>query len=416
MNKTFAVLLLLALTVCASPVFGQQDEVLADGTPPLTRQMAERIINYYAYVLNVQFTDSQRKRVQKGLVGYWENQDFKSIGVLTVTDEEAMQFFAAPETEKQRLRIIHQEHFLRGLREETTDELSQFLVSVYEETRKNYVIACAPAETPSNRAGARLLKIGRYEGSAINETAGLPGKTTFDVKNIDATTGKISGNIYFYAGLAGEGTLTGTIGESGKLTLSGKLSDWQICVQGVVNANGLAAAYRLDGSSEQSGNFKVSFKGPATNNPVSTKYPATLIGKWVFDDYQPGARASNTSPNRTAGYSRRLTIEFFEDSTYKYIETNRFCPTGSTCCRNNNQLEKGVFAITAAGFDFVFKAGDMMHTDECDSSQGALAPMKTTNAHLLGIHKWAIGPTGERQVLTFCIEQGGKTTCFERMK
>ena len=416
MNKHLKLLLLISLMVCASPAFGQADEVLAEGIPPLTRQMAERIVNYYAYLLNVNFTDAQRNSFQSGLVGYWKNQNFEKMGTLTVTDEEAIQLFALPETEKQRLRIVRQGKVLQALREEKADALSQFLVSLYDETRKNYVIPCAPAETSSNSAAARLLKIGRYEGTALNETAGLTGKTIFDVKNIDSTTGKISVSIYFYAGLAGEGTLTGTIGESGKITLSGKLSEWQICVQGVANANGLAADYRIEDSSVQTGNFKVAFKGQATNNPVSTKFPANLIGKWKFDDYQPGARSSNISPNLTAGYSKLWTVEFFEDGSYKYIETNRLCPTGSTCCRNNNQLEKGTFSITEAGFDFAFKSGDMMHTDECNPKQAATTPMRKTDAHLQGMYKWAIGPTGEMQVMTFCIQKEGKTVCFVRTK
>ncbi|MDQ3180040.1 MAG: hypothetical protein M3Q33_05925, partial [Acidobacteriota bacterium] len=334
----------------------------------------------------------------------------------TVMDEEAKQFFDSPETERQRFRIANQQKWVQALRENKTDALSQFLVFVYDETRKNHVIPCSPAETPSNSAVARLLKIGRYEGGATNETAGFTGKTAIDIKNVDSTTGKINANIYFYAGLEGEGSLTGTISERGNLTLTGKFAEGQICVQGVLQTNEFAADFRLEDSFVQTGNFKVAFKGAATNNPVSNKFPPLLIGKWKFDDYQPGARASNISPNMTTGYSKLWTIEFFDDGSYKYIETNRFCPTGSTCCRNNNQLEKGAFSITEAGFDFAFKAGDTMQTDECNPSQAAIAPMKISDAHLLGRHKWAIGPTGERQVLTFCIEKGGKTNCFERMK
>ena len=194
------------------------------------------------------------------------------------------------------------------------------------------------------------------------------------------------------------------------------LLEWNLCVQGVVTANGLAADYQIEGSSVQTGNFKVAFMGAATNTPISTKYPANLIGKWQFNDNQSGARSSNTSPNLTAGYSRLWTIEFFEDGSYKYIETNRLCPTGTTCCRNNNQLEKGVFSITEAGFNFAFKSGDMMHTDECNPRPATTAPMKTTDAHLQGSYKWAIGPTGEMQVLTFCIQKDGKTVCFGRTR
>ena len=120
MNKIFTILLLISLVICASPAFGQPDEVLADGLPPLTRRMTERIVNLYAYLLNVQFTDVQRKRVQKGLVDYWENQDFKSIGILTVTDADAIQFMAMPEAERQRWRITNQKSFVQELREEKT--------------------------------------------------------------------------------------------------------------------------------------------------------------------------------------------------------------------------------------------------------------------------------------------------------
>jgi hypothetical protein len=140
-----------------------------------------------------------------------------------------------------------------------------------------------------------------------------------------------------------------------------------------------------------------------------------LIGKWKFDVYEPSQRLSNIGPNITTGYSKLFTIEFFEDGSYKYIETNRICPTGRTCCRNNNQLEKGVFSITT-GFNFAFKSGDMMRTDECNPTQAAISRMKASDAHLLGMHKWAIGPAGENNVLNFCIEQGGKTICFERSK
>ncbi|MDQ3063844.1 MAG: hypothetical protein M3R14_13440 [Acidobacteriota bacterium] len=406
---------IIFLSVFASLAHAQ-DEVLSDGLPPLTRRMTERITDYYAYILNVQFTDEQRKRVQKGLVDYWENQDFKAIGWLTVEDENTKQFFASPEAERQRVRKINQERWVKELREDKTDALSQFLVSVYDETRKNSVITCNPAETPSNSAPARLLKIGRYDGAATNETAGFVGKTSIDVKNIDSTTGKISAKIYFYAGLESEGNLMGTIGERGGLTLTGNLGEGKVCVQGKLTGNELAATYQTEESMPENGSFKIAFKGVATENPTSDKFPPLLIGKWRFDVYEPGQRLSNIGPNITTGYSKLFTIEFFDDGSYKYIETNRLCPTGRTCCRNNNQLEKGVFSITAAGFNFSFKSGDMMHTDECNPMQAAIAPMKTTNAHLLGMHKWAIGPTGERQVLTFCIEQGGRTICFERTK
>jgi hypothetical protein len=405
---------IIFLSIFASPVHAQ-DEVLADGLPPLTRRMTERITDYWGYILNVQFTDAQRKRFQKGLVDYWENQDFKSIGILAVEDANAIQFFDSPEAERQRLRKIHQEKFVKSLREEKTDALSQFLVSVYDETRKNFVITCNPAEKPSNSAPARLLKIGRYDGAATNETSGFVGKTSIDVNNIDSTTGKISANIYFYAGLESEGNLTGTIGERGGLTLTGNLGKGKVCVQGKLVGNELAATYQTEESIPEKGSFKIAFKGVATENPTNNKFPPLLIGKWKFDVYEPGQRLSNIGPNITTGYSKLFTIEFFEDGSYKYIETNRICPTGRTCCRNNNQLEKGVFSITT-GFNFAFKSGDMMRTDECNPTQAAISRMKASDAHLLGMHKRAIGPAGENNVLNFCIEQGGKTICFERSK
>ena len=417
MDKFFAVVLLALLTFFAVPASGLQDEMLADGTPPLTRQMAERLINYYGYILNVKFTDVQRQQFQKGLVDYWENQNFQKIGYLTVVDFEATQLFAAPENERQRVRFKEREKMLQALRDETADALSQFLVAAYEGARKNNVTSCPPSATPTANA-SRLLKIGRYDGVVSNETAGLDGKIALDIKNIDPSSGKISARMIAYAGLMGAGELTGSMSERGELTLSGNLDEWRVCVQGKLTGSEIAATYQLEGSYPQNGNFKTAYRGEAamSNNPASDKFPALLIGKWKFNDYQPGARASNTGPNRTTGYSKLLTIEFYDDGSYKYIETNRLCLTGSTCCRGDNQLEKGSFVITTAGFNFNFKSGDLMHTDECNASQAATRPMKTTEAHLQGLYKWSIGPTGERQVLTFCIQKDGNTVCYQRAR
>ena len=278
-------------------------------------------------------------------------------------------------------------------------------------------ISCGTTETPDGQTASRLLKIGRYEGSALNVTANDAGKAALDVKNIDSATGIISVHVYFYEGLSGQGKLIGTVSKTGKLMLVGKISEGQICIEGTLGPNVINATYRFASPSAQNGTLEVGFAGEAANNTISQKYPLDLIGKWLFDDYSPPTRSSGMSPNRTASYSKRLTVEFFEDGTYKYIETNRLCPTGSTGCRHNNQLEKGNFSITQAGFNFAFRSGDVMHTDDYNPRQNAIRPMKTAEAHLIGLHpKWAIGPTGPTEVLTFCVAQDGKTTCFQRME
>lgn len=134
------------------------------------------------------------------------------------------------------------------------------------------------------------MKIGRYDGEALSETSGFVGKTSIDIKDINSTTGKIIANIYFYAGLESEGILTGAIGDRGGLTLTGNIGKAKVCVQGKLIGNELAATYQTEESIPEKGSFKIAFKGAATGNPASKKFPPLLIGKWKFDVYEPGQR------------------------------------------------------------------------------------------------------------------------------
>lgn len=113
-------------------------------------------------------------------------------------------------------------------------------------------ITCAAVGFGQNLRG---YSVGRYEGSAFNQTRNATGKIMMEVKSIDAATGAV--NVHFEAsdGLSGSGDLTGKIDAAGVLRASGSIGVWRITLAGKVKGDEIKANYKLTGQSSQAGNF-----------------------------------------------------------------------------------------------------------------------------------------------------------------
>jgi hypothetical protein len=421
-------LLLLTIHPAAAAAFGQppqggDDRVLAGGIPPLTLRMAERLIYYYGYMLNLKLTPERREQFRRLLVSIWEEQNFERMGELLVKDEEAIQLAAvATDDYRSRLRAQLQEKVLSALRAQS-DPFAKFLVAAYDETRQGGGDLCPQPERVAAPDAAiyRALKTGRYEGAATNKTAGFGGKAALDVRSVDAQTGKVNADFYLFAGLEAEAKLTGAFDERGVLFLSGagKESD-RVCVQAQPAGDSIKGGFSFEAAVPEAGEFRGDYKGEAAAaaSPLRKPWPPLLIGLWQRDDWTGRDRQSQMSPNLNTSYSTRWTLEFFDDGHYKLIQTTRLCPAGGTCCRNNNSLEVGVFTIQGEeGFAFTFKSGDVMHTDECNPGWGGVQPMRPAEATLQGRYKWALGPNPETKVLTHCFKKGdGTPVCMERRR
>lgn len=107
-------------------------------------------------------------------------------------------------------------------------------------------------------AGFDDYSTGTYEGKALNTTFNASSTVQLVMKNIDR-----SGNITAKFGVKGDGSLIGSgelqgrIDGSGRLTLSGPFSSWQITISGTIRGDTITANYTLTGSDRQEGHFTV---------------------------------------------------------------------------------------------------------------------------------------------------------------
>ncbi len=74
-----------ALSLCTIVAFGSltivgaQTAVLAEGNPPLTVSMINRMVNLFEWSLQVKFSQQDRAALQRTVAGYWQAGDVKSI-------------------------------------------------------------------------------------------------------------------------------------------------------------------------------------------------------------------------------------------------------------------------------------------------------------------------------------------------
>jgi hypothetical protein len=80
LNKLFSIVLYAAILCGGFSAVGAQTGVLADGDPPLTVSMIDRLVGLFEWSLDIKFSAKDRADFQKTIVGYWKESDAKSIG------------------------------------------------------------------------------------------------------------------------------------------------------------------------------------------------------------------------------------------------------------------------------------------------------------------------------------------------
>jgi hypothetical protein len=60
-------------------VQGEGGAVLAEGNPPLTQRMVNRLANLFEFLLEIRLSGEQRERFQRGVIRYWAKNDRESM-------------------------------------------------------------------------------------------------------------------------------------------------------------------------------------------------------------------------------------------------------------------------------------------------------------------------------------------------
>jgi hypothetical protein len=154
---TFFILVLLTVST-----FAQSKNVLADGNPPLTQTMVNRLTTLLEWSLDTDLSAEERSELRSIVISYWKNGDQKSIKSTldTLAFEERLR--SADEAQKQSIKPDLQQELLKAFRQDENEPMSKILLTAYE---RNH------AEINSTRNGANESfenLVGRWQVSHGN--------------------------------------------------------------------------------------------------------------------------------------------------------------------------------------------------------------------------------------------------------
>jgi hypothetical protein len=126
---------------------GDPEEVLAKGSPNLTRRMVNQVREFLEWGFQAPLTREQRARIQSLMVADWKKGDKEAIeGALEIVKLADQVAEMKPE-ERAVIRIKVQEELVKGLRAQKSDPDAQWLLSIYEKAHK----PLAPGSPPLTR-------------------------------------------------------------------------------------------------------------------------------------------------------------------------------------------------------------------------------------------------------------------------
>ena len=137
-------------------VVPQQDEneVLAQGNPPLTLGLSDKFVEFFEWSLDSKFTKSQRALFTMRLLQVWEKRDQSTIDALVKMrkhyDDLAKVKKEAQDEEQRRMQAILLDAFAR----DSDDSLAMLLLSVYASSHPEAAAKLKRPQSLGNRPGA----------------------------------------------------------------------------------------------------------------------------------------------------------------------------------------------------------------------------------------------------------------------
>jgi hypothetical protein len=168
LSLLFSTLLLAATLNAATP---QQNSsaraggVLADGQPPLTREMADGVALFFEWLFEARFTPSERGELDAILVAAWRRDDRGEIKAVADIGELNAKLAAAPEEKRREVREAMRPEVVRDLRAESSD-FARLLLAVYEGRGEGDTEAAQTEDAGSAPAAAAEL-LGSWRSSQL---------------------------------------------------------------------------------------------------------------------------------------------------------------------------------------------------------------------------------------------------------
>lgn len=130
-------LLLLTLLVglASARVNFQQDAVIVPGDPPLTESMVTKTLTLLEWSLDIRFSEEQRMKIARSMIASWKSNNRTEIKDTVEAVKVVDGLRNVSEAEQSKAKEIIQAEMLSSLRADTSDEISQMVLQVYESTR-----------------------------------------------------------------------------------------------------------------------------------------------------------------------------------------------------------------------------------------------------------------------------------------
>lgn len=141
MKRFFCSLTIVAL-LATSGSFGigaiaqqkNEDEVLAQGNPPLTSSLVDRTVEFFEYVFDTKFTKSQRTVFTLKVFNIWQSKDQKEIDQFVQAQKVWDQISSMSETQRIEARPQIQSALLKFLANEPPGSFGHYLLSIHTDS------------------------------------------------------------------------------------------------------------------------------------------------------------------------------------------------------------------------------------------------------------------------------------------
>ena len=194
---TLVILLLLAAPYSFGqpPVTSQRsdDEVLAEGNPPLTLALSDKFVEFFEWSLASKFTKSHRAVFTIRLLNVWEKRDQSTIDSFLKMRKHYDDLANVKKEERDQAQQRVQALLLDAFAKDSTDPLAQLLLSVYTSSHPDSAAAAKrpqpPATVPGPVSRVPPEMVGEWiarrgsGGSYVNPTTGQSSGTNATVES-----------------------------------------------------------------------------------------------------------------------------------------------------------------------------------------------------------------------------------------
>jgi len=135
--------IIMVVLVVLPTSFGQQrgslpgngGGIIAQGNPPLTQRMVNRMEGLYEFLLEIRLSATQREQFQQGVVSYWTKNDRE--GMQSILGN--LKYADLPADELRIFRDSNQATIVENMRRDTENPEELVLIAAYDSAQREAV-------------------------------------------------------------------------------------------------------------------------------------------------------------------------------------------------------------------------------------------------------------------------------------